>query len=36
LNVFRRTELPCPRCNTSIERLVVGQRSTHICTRCQR
>ena len=35
LNVFRRTELPCPRCQTSIERLVVGQRSTHICPNCQ-
>lgn len=35
LNVFRRTDLPCPRCNTTIERLVVGQRSTHICPKCQ-
>ena len=35
LNVFRRTDLPCPRCKTSIERLVVGQRSTHICPKCQ-
>ena len=35
LNVFRRTELPCPRCRTTIERLVVGQRSTHICPNCQ-
>jgi formamidopyrimidine-DNA glycosylase len=36
LKVFRRTELPCPRCKTAIERIIVGQRSTHICTRCQR
>jgi formamidopyrimidine-DNA glycosylase len=35
LRVFRRTELPCPRCQTTIERLVVGQRSTHICPNCQ-
>jgi formamidopyrimidine-DNA glycosylase len=35
LNVFRRTALPCPRCQTTIERLVVGQRSTHICPNCQ-
>lgn len=36
LKVFRRTDLPCPRCNTIIERLVVGQRSTHICSKCQK
>ena len=36
LNVFRRTELPCPRCRTAIERIIVGQRSTHICPMCQR
>ena len=35
LNVFRRVELPCPRCRTPIRRLIVGQRSTFICTRCQ-
>ena len=35
LKVFRRTDLPCPRCNTIIERIVVGQRSTHICSKCQ-
>ena len=35
LKVFRRTELPCPRCKTNIERIIVGQRSTHICPRCQ-
>jgi formamidopyrimidine-DNA glycosylase len=36
LRVFRRTDLPCPRCGTTIERIVVGQRSTHICNRCQK
>ncbi len=35
LQVFRRTDEPCPRCNTLIERLIVGQRSTHICPTCQ-
>ena len=36
LNVFRRTGLPCPRCKTAIQRIVVGQRSTHVCPECQR
>lgn len=35
LKVFRRTGHPCPRCSTPIVRLVVGQRSTHVCTCCQ-
>ncbi len=35
LKVFRRTGTPCPRCRQPIERLLVGQRSTHICPRCQ-
>ncbi|MBM4377502.1 MAG: DNA-formamidopyrimidine glycosylase, partial [Deltaproteobacteria bacterium] len=26
---------PCPRCGTPIEKLVVGQRGTHVCPRCQ-
>jgi len=36
LKVFRRTGLPCPRCKSSIERIIVGQRSTHICSNCQK
>jgi len=36
LNVFRRTDLPCPRCKTMVERIIVGQRSTHFCPRCQK
>ena len=36
LKVFRRTDLPCPSCQTTIERIVVGQRSTHICNKCQK
>lgn len=37
LNVFRRTGQVCSRsnCNTLIERIIVGQRSTHICSSCQ-
>jgi formamidopyrimidine-DNA glycosylase len=36
LKVFRRTGLTCPRCKATIERIVVGQRSTHICSKCQK
>lgn len=36
LQVFHRTGKPCPRCATSIERLVVAQRGTHLCPQCQR
>lgn len=36
LKVFRRTGSDCPRCRTAIKRIVVGQRSTHICERCQK
>jgi formamidopyrimidine-DNA glycosylase len=35
LQVFRRTDAPCPRCQTTIKRVLVGQRSTHLCPRCQ-
>ena len=35
LNVFRRQGEPCPRCGTAIERIMVGQRGTHLCPRCQ-
>ena len=36
LNVFRRTDRPCPRCKAKVERIIVGQRSTHICPKCQK
>jgi formamidopyrimidine-DNA glycosylase len=36
LKVFRRTGQTCPRCNTVIERIIVAQRSSHICPKCQR
>lgn len=32
---YGRTGEPCPVCGTLIERLVVGQRGTHICPNCQ-
>lgn len=35
LGVFRRTGEPCPRCGTTITRMVVGQRGTHVCPKCQ-
>ena len=35
LAVYRRTEQPCLRCGRPIRRIVVGQRSTHFCPRCQ-
>ncbi len=36
LNVYRRTGLPCPRCQRPIERTIVGQRGTHLCPTCQK
>jgi formamidopyrimidine-DNA glycosylase len=36
LKVFRRTGMPCPSCKATIERIIVGQRSTHICVKCQK
>jgi formamidopyrimidine-DNA glycosylase len=35
LNVYDRKDQPCPRCGTPIERIVVGQRGTHVCPHCQ-
>ena len=34
--VYDRAGQPCPVCGTTIRRLVVGQRGTHICPHCQR
>jgi formamidopyrimidine-DNA glycosylase len=36
LKVFRKTGEPCPRCGTPIERIIVSQRSTHLCPGCQK
>jgi formamidopyrimidine-DNA glycosylase len=33
--VYQRTGEPCPVCGASIERMIVGQRSTHFCPSCQ-
>ena len=33
---YQRTGEPCNRCQTPIERIVVGQRGTHFCPQCQR
>jgi len=33
--VYQRTGLPCPVCQTPIERILVGQRGTHYCPCCQ-
>jgi formamidopyrimidine-DNA glycosylase len=35
LAVYRRTGAPCLRCGRPIQRLVIGQRSTHFCSQCQ-
>ena len=36
LDVYQRTGLPCHRCGRPIRRIVIGIRSTHFCTWCQR
>ena len=35
LSVYGRTGRSCPRCGTAVQRIVVGQRGTHLCPRCQ-
>jgi formamidopyrimidine-DNA glycosylase len=34
--VFRRENLPCPRCGTTIEKSRVAGRGTHTCPKCQK
>lgn len=34
--VYGRAGRPCPTCGTPIRRIVVGQRGTHYCPKCQR
>jgi len=36
LRVYGRKDQPCPICGSAIHRIVVGQRGTHYCPRCQR
>ena len=33
--VFRRENLPCPRCQTTVQKIRVAGRGTHICPNCQ-
>jgi formamidopyrimidine-DNA glycosylase len=35
-NVYGKAGDPCPRCSRAIQRIVLGQRGTHYCPRCQR
>ena len=35
LAVYGHAGEPCPRCGTTIAKLVVGQRGTHVCPGCQ-
>jgi formamidopyrimidine-DNA glycosylase len=34
--VYGKTGQPCPECGSAIRRVVVAQRGTHYCPRCQR
>jgi formamidopyrimidine-DNA glycosylase len=34
--VYGREGLPCPTCGTPVKRVVIAQRGTHYCPRCQR
>ncbi|MGC4065576.1 MAG: zinc finger domain-containing protein [Polyangiaceae bacterium] len=34
--VYGRTGAPCRTCRTPVERIVIGQRSSHFCPHCQR
>jgi formamidopyrimidine-DNA glycosylase len=36
LRVYDREGRPCPRCGTPIRSIVLGQRSTYYCPRCQK
>lgn len=35
-NVYQKTGEPCPRCGARIRRILVTQRGTHFCPRCQK
>ncbi len=36
IRVYRLTGEPCKKCKTKIKRIVVGQRGTHYCSKCQK
>ena len=35
-NVYQKAGEPCPRCGARIRRILVSQRGTHFCPRCQK
>lgn len=35
LDVYGRQGLPCKRCKAKIKKIIVGQRGTHFCPKCQ-
>lgn len=36
LKIFRRDGLPCPRCGTTIIKIKIAERGTHLCPNCQK
>ena len=36
IRIYGKAGTPCPACGTRVRRVVVAQRSTHFCPRCQR
>jgi len=36
LNIFGKTDIPCPKCSKPIIKIIVGQRGTHYCNNCQK
>ena len=34
--VYQKENTPCPVCGTTIQRIVINQRGTHFCPKCQR
>jgi len=36
LHVYGRTDEPCLKCGTPIQKIFVGQRGTHFCPKCQK
>ena len=35
LKIFGKTDQPCPRCGSPIQKIKVAQRGTHFCPKCQ-
>nr|Q31EB2.1 RecName: Full=Formamidopyrimidine-DNA glycosylase; Short=Fapy-DNA glycosylase; AltName: Full=DNA-(apurinic or apyrimidinic site) lyase MutM; Short=AP lyase MutM [Hydrogenovibrio crunogenus XCL-2] len=36
LNVYGRENLPCPQCDSAIEKVVLNQRAAYFCSNCQK